>query len=103
MTSGMAITGWVFLISAAGEFGISETRTVSFLRPEESGACATGAGIGVGIGMGRGVLPLGSRTGNCIRAVFRGFMFGSGGVSGGGIGDSMPMVSFLDWFGTAMK
>jgi len=99
----MAIRGWVFLISAAGESDIPETRTVSFLRPEESDACATGAGIGVGIGVGRDVLPMGSRSGNGTGAVSRGFMFGSGDLPGGGSGNSMPTFSFLDSFGPAMK
>jgi hypothetical protein len=48
-------------------------------------------------------LPMGSRTGNWIRAVSRGFIFGSGGLPGGGSGNSMPTVSFLDWFEPAMK
>src|SRR5438309_3322572 len=99
----MAMKGWFFFISAAGESGISETATVSVFRPEESGAAATGAGIGVGIGMGRGVLPRGSRTGNWFRAVSRGFMFGFGGLPGGESGASTSTFSFLDWFGPAMK
>ena len=99
----MAMRGWFSFISAAGESGISETATVSVFRPEESGAAATGAGIGVGIGMGRGVFPTGSRTGNWIRAVSRGFMFGFGGVPGEESGNSMLTFSCLDWFGPAMK
>ena len=103
VTSAMAIRGWVFLISAAGESSIPETAAVSVFRPEESDAAATGAGISVGIGMARGVLPRGSGTGNWIRAVSRGFMFGFGGPPGGESGASTSTFSFLDWFGLAMK
>ena len=81
-TSGIAIRGSVFFTSAAGGSGISEAATVSFLRLEESGAAALDAGSG-------------------IRAVSPGFMFRFCGLPGEGSGNST--VSFLDWFGPAMK
>jgi hypothetical protein len=50
-----------------------------------------------------GGLPSGSRTGNWIRTVSRDFIFGSGGVSAGGAGKTMRVVSFLGSFGAAIE